>query len=161
MAFPAEAFEVLINRDQTCWVGVSTLFEEKLQQPLPDYALEQLRVRFMHAVTTTHARIPSARAVFQLAYETEIGTALNKIAPIPPDVQEAVVCERRSYLDVDADMKAFSFLINPALEALLKNRTLPSMYVDLLRTHVTAPYAKYRVCGIAAVLCFAAHYLVP
>ena len=161
MTSPAGSFEVLIGRDQTCWAGVSTLFETKLQQPLPDYALEQLRVRFMYAVTTTHGAKASSRAVLQMAYETEVGTALNKIEPIPPDVQAAVVCERRAYLDVDADMKVFNFLVNPALDAVMKVGFLPEMYVGLLRTHMTAPYPKYRMCGIAALLCFSAHYLVP
>jgi len=161
MHSPTEAIEALINRDQTCWAGTPTPFELKLQQPLPRYALEQLRVRFMYAVTTTHGLNASSRAVFQMAYETEIGTALFKLQPITAEIRDPVVCERRSFLDIDSDMKNFSFLINPALDAAAKEGFLPLMYIDLLRTHISQPYPRYRMCGIAALLCFAAHYLVP
>ena len=160
MSTSIQGFALLINRDQTCWAGASSVFELKLQQPLPSYALEQLRTRFMHAVTTTHAPVASARAVFQMAYETEIGTALIKVVDIPQDAQVAVVCERRSYIDIDADMQQFSFLLNPAMEAALALGYLPKEYVALFDTHIRSKYAKYRMCGIAAFLCMTAQYLV-
>lgn len=155
------SFSFDVEQNPVCWTGALTSFENKLLMPLPSYALDQLRVRFMHTLTTTHEAKKNARALAQMAFETEIGAAIGKVVLLEPEVRSSVVCERRRYLDVDADMKLFSFLVSPALEAVRDGKYLPDAYVRLFETHLASPYAKYRMCAIAALLCVSAQIALP
>lgn len=143
-----------------CWDGTLTAFETKLLQPLPIYALEQLRQRFLHAVTSTRDLKKSARATAQMAFETEAGVALAKLIELPPDVFSSVVCERQKFLTIDAEMDNYSFLVAPALDAAAEARFMPDSYVRFFATYINQPYASQRICGIAALLCISAFYLV-
>jgi hypothetical protein len=96
-----------------------------------------------------------------MTFETEIGVALAKLITILPEEKAAIVCEARRYLDIDADMRAFSFLVDAALDALEAAQSLPVSYVNLLRAHFAAPYPRYRVCALAALLCLAVVYQAP
>lgn len=145
--------------DADCWAGTLSPFEQRLLQSLPAYALEQLRTRFIHAVTDPREPAKAARSILQMAFETEIGTALTKLIVIAPDVQKSRICERRRYLEIDQDMRMFKFLWTPALEALNQDNTVPSKYIELLEQHFGAEYPRYRVCALAALLCMAAFYL--
>lgn len=130
--------------------------ELALLQPFTVPALEALRVRFMYNATTDHVPETTARAVVQMAYDTEIRAPLSKTGPIAPGVAAVVLPTRRRFLEIDADMTPYSFLIEPALQALETSGILPPHYVRLVRTFVNAPYPKYRMSGIAAILCFTA-----
>lgn len=144
-----------------CWDGMLTPLEQKILRPLPIYALEQLRVRFLQALTTTRDMKKSARALAQLAYETEIGAAIVKVVPVAPEVGTSVVCERRRYLEIDADMQLFSFIIGPALEAAREEKILPEAYVRLFDNHLHSGYPQYRTCATAALLLIAAQLALP
>ena len=149
-------FSFSVQSNPACWNGALSPFESKLLLPLPSYPLEQLRLRFLYAVTNSYDTVKSARAVAQMAFETEIGAALAKLIELPPEVATSRVCTRRKFLEIDTDMQRFSFLFSPALNAAT---FLPDSYVQLFRWHLSQPYAKYRVCATAALLCMAAHYL--
>lgn len=156
MGFPSN----FIQADLVCWTGSLSTFELRLLRPLPMYALEQLRVRFLHVVTTTQEPVKAARAVLQMAFDTEIKAALAKIITLAPDVLSSRVCERRRFLEIDADMQLFKFLWAPALDAVREREFIPFQYVELLERHYEAAYPRYRVSAIAALLCLAASYLV-
>ena len=133
--------------------------EQTLLQPFADYALESLRTRFLYAVTSDHAPAASARAVAQMAYETELRAPLIKtLAPVP-GVAEEVVATRRRHLEIDSDMATFNFLYEPALSALDALAVLPLIYIRLLRSYLNAPYPNYRMSAVSAILCFAAAVL--
>lgn len=130
--------------------------EQTLLQPFADYALESLRTRFLHAVTSDHVLTSSARAVVQMAYETELRAPLIKtIAPIP-GIAEEIVASRRRHLEIDADMATFAFLYEPAMTAMSALTVLPDSYIRFLRSYLQAPYPRYRMCALSAILCFAA-----
>lgn len=154
-------YDFIIESNPACWAGLLSHFELKLLQPFPIYALEQLRARFLFTVTTTHNLVQAARRTFQMAFETEIGVAIQKVVNILPDQQSSLVCPARRYLEIDGDMAAFSFLYEPALDIIESNGFLPVYYVNLFRTHLKSPYARYRVCALAALLCVSAQYLIP
>lgn len=154
------SFSFTIQADPECWDGSLSLFELRLQQQLPLYALEQLRTRFLHVVTTTGEPTKTARSVLQMAFETEIGATLTKLIVVAPDVFTSRICERRRYLEIDADMRMFQFLWAPALDALREQGSVPLRYVELLERHFDAGYPRYRVAAIAALLCMSASYLV-
>ena len=143
-----------------CWIGAPSAFEEKLLASLPLFPLEQLRRRFIYAATNTHEPVQSARAILQMAFDTEIGVSLEKVISFPPDALTSNVCPRRRFLEIDADLQQFSFLIGPAVAAVESAAFLPQPYVDLLRIHLGSNYARYRVAAVSALLCFAAQYLV-
>jgi hypothetical protein len=147
-------FSFSVRPNPACWTGAPSAFELELVRPLPNLALEALRVRVFAAVTTTRAPAPSARAILQMAFETEIRAALTKLIKVAPDVMAAQVCERRSYLDVDADLRGYAFLLEPALEAL--GSGVPAGYVRLVRRYLGSGYARYRVSATCALLCLAA-----
>ncbi len=136
-----------------CWIGLPSPFEMKLLAPCPTYALEQLRQRFLFAVTTTHDLVQSARAVLQMAFETEVGTILVKQVTLASDVMSSVVCVRRHYIDVDQDMRLQRYLVNPAFDDLAKLPGMPQPYVDFLARYVMSDYPRYRMSAIAGALC--------
>lgn len=153
-------FSFTIEAESLCWSGVGpTSFELRMAKAFSIYALEQLRVRLFHASTTTHDTVKSVRAVFQMAYETEIGAAITKLVRIPPEVVASLVCERRRYLEIDADMKKYYFLIDPAFAAVNSIQMVPTEYLTLLKSHVTSAYARYRVCALSAFVCMSTAYL--
>jgi hypothetical protein len=135
-----------------CWYGPSSALELQLLQPLPSYALEQLRQRFLYALTTSRSPTTSARVLLQMVLDTEISVALLKVVAFPPSTQSVTVCERRHYIDVDSDMRLQSFLVNPALTALATYSKIPTPYVDLLRIYAAADYPRYRMSALASTV---------
>jgi len=128
--------------------------ETKILRPLPDPALEAFRSRVLRAVTLNGASAPAARAVVQMAFETELRAVLTKLIKVAPDLLAATVPERRRFLEVDADLGRYGFLVEPALAAL--SSAVPDSYVRLLRRYLGSRYARYRVSATCAVLCLAA-----
>jgi hypothetical protein len=153
-------FTFTVIADPACWDGTLSAFEEKLIRPLPVYALEQLRARFHHAVTTTRVPKKGARSVLQLAFDTELGAVLAKAIVLAPDVRSSKVCERRRYLDIDTDMQRYKFMWAPALTAAREIATIPTHYVDLIETHLTSAYPRHRVSALATLLCLVAVALI-
>jgi len=139
----------------TCWNGPASTFELRLLKPLPTYALEQLRLRFMFALVSPADQTKAARVAFQMAFETEIKAVLIKMVSLPASVPESVVCERRHFVDIDRDMHAQRFLVGPALDELETTPNMPSPYMDLLRRYASTDYPRYRMCALAAALCLA------
>lgn len=137
----------------TCWTGPSSAFELKLQSPLSAYALEQLRQRFLFALTTDHSGVKSARVLLQMAFETEVGIILVKQLTPPTGLQTADVCERRRYIDVDQDVRLQSYLIAPSLDAFAQTPNVPAAYVDFITRYVASGSPRYRMCALAVMLC--------
>jgi hypothetical protein len=154
------SFSFTVQADPACWTGLLSPFELRLLQPVPLYAVEQLRTRFLHAATTSGEPTKTARSVLQMAFDTEIGVTLSKLITIAPDVRASRVCERRRFLDIDTDMRMFKFLWSPALDALREQGSIPPRYLELLERHFEAGYPRYRIAAIAALLCMVASYLV-
>ena len=138
-----------------CWIGLPTAFEIKLLEPMATYPLEQLRQRFLYTLTTTHAFIKGARVLFQMAFEIDTRSILNKLVQLPLEVIKSKVCERRRFIEIDHEMRLQRYLIGPALESLAEIPTVPVAYVELLRRYAVADYARYRTCALAAALCMA------
>lgn len=132
--------------------------EATLTSPLEDYALEQLRARFIHSVTTTHDAVVGAKVAVQMAFATEIRATLVKLMAPEPSTLAAVFPARRRFLDVDVDLRSNKFLIEPALDS-LSSLLVPEPYVNLLRRYLGSDYPRYRVCAVAATLCLAARQL--
>jgi hypothetical protein len=145
----------------TCWSGPSSAFETRLLKPLPNYALEQLRARFMFSLVAPPDQVKAARVLFQMAFETEIRAVLIKMIELPTSVPESTVCERQRFIDVDKSMQLQRFLIGPALDALETTPGMPAPYMDLIRRYATSDYPRYRICALAASLCLATFLLVP
>lgn len=146
-----------------CWDGSAvSVFEARLRQPLPTYGLESLRQAVLHTLAPD-APVKAARLLLQLSYETELRVVLTKHIDPPPStlVLASRVCERRSFLAMDATLRSLQFLVNPALTELAAVPTIPAPYVDLLRTYVGAAYPRYRVCALTTLLCLATAVLTP
>ena len=135
-------------------------FETKLLTPLPSYALDQLRRRLLFSSTTNHVPADNARAVFQMAFDTEIRTVLSKVVQIPDEVAADIVASRRNFLAVAHDLALYGFLVEPALTELAALPDLPPPYVDLLRRYLQARAPRYRVSAACALLCLAAAFTV-
>lgn len=138
-----------------CWLGPSSAFEIRLLQPLPTYAIEQLRQRFLYTLTTTRDPVKSARVLMQMAFETEVGTILFKQLTPPANLETSVVCERRHYIDVDSDVRLQRYLIDPALDDLRKTPNMPESYVNFIVLYLASNYPRYRMSAIATMLCVA------
>jgi hypothetical protein len=138
-----------------CWIGLPTEFEIKLLQPMATYALEQLRQRFMYTLTYDHNQVKSARVIFQMGFETEIGAALRRLINLPAEILSSKVCGRRRFLEIDQDMALQRYLIGPALEELAQVPDVPVIYVDLFRRYLLSEYPRYRMCALAAAICMA------
>lgn len=129
--------------------------ESALAQPLVPYSIEQLRARFLFSVVSNRDPADAVIVVAQMAFDTEIGVILTKVITPSPSVPGTVVTSRRRFLDVDKDLRANRFLIEPALDD-LASLNLPEPYIGLLRRHLASDYPRYRVCATAATLSFAA-----
>lgn len=138
-----------------CWIGLPSPFEMRLQNPLPMYAIDQLRLRLLFAVTDNHDITKGARALLQMACETELKTVLVKVMTLATDVLPSNVCGRRKYVEVDADLRQHSYLVAPAIDELKTLPTLPRQYVDLVTRYLESHYPKYRVSALAATVCLA------
>lgn len=145
----------------SCYSSAVSTFETKLITPLPSYALEQLRQRFLFTITTTATPNKSARALLQMAFETEVGEILVKMMTPPAGFAESNVCERRRFIDIDKAMQLHGYLLGPALAELQNTPGIPPSYMDFLRRYAIAQYPRYRMCTIAVVLCLAAILLIP
>lgn len=139
----------------TCWNGPASSFETRLLQPLPTYAIEQLRQRFLFTLTTTHDQVKGARVLMQMAFETEVGTILTKQLTPPAGLATSTVCERRPYLDIDSDVHSQRYLIDPALDDLRSTPNMPESYVDFITLYLASDYPRYRMSAIATMLCVA------
>lgn len=131
-----------------------TSLDVLLVRPLSDYALEQLRRRFLHSVTTTRDVATGASVAVQMAHGTEVRAVLAKLGAPAPGLLTTLIPSRRRFLDVDADLQATRFLLEPALDGLTP--AVPLGYVSLFRRHLASDYPRYRVCAVAALLCAAA-----
>ena len=137
----------------TCWNGPSSDFETALQAPFSNYALEQLRQRFLFTLVSDRSPVKAARVVLQMVMETEVGVILPKLVTLPAGVLESNVCERRRYVDIDQDMHLQRFLIAPALDALAANPKAPVPYVDFIGRYVASGFPRYRMSALAVALC--------
>lgn len=132
-----------------------TALEAALGRPLASYGIEQLRTRFLFSVVDSRSAVEGAVVAAQMAFETEIGVILTKMTVPSPSVPGIVVASRRRFLDVDFDLRANRFLIEPALNDLL-GFGAPVPYIGFLQRHLSGDYPRYRVCATAAVLSLAA-----
>lgn len=132
-----------------------TALEIILERPLAPYGIEQLRTRFLFSVVDSRSMRDGAVVAAQMAFETEIGVILTKMTAPSPSVPGTVVASRRRFLDIDLNLRANRFLIEPALDDLL-GLGAPEPYVGLLRRHLSGDYPRYRVCAAAALLSLAA-----
>lgn len=146
----------LIHDANGCWNGASSPFETTLLQPLPNYAIEQLRLRLLHVLTDTHDLVKSARVLLQMSLETELRVVLVKVMQLTSDVMISNVCGRRRYPEVDADMRQHSYLVAPAVDELKTLPMVPRQYVDLVTRYLGSHYPKYRVSAMATTVCLAA-----
>ena len=129
--------------------------EVALARVLGPYGIEQLRTRFLFSVVDSRNVSDGVLVAAQMALETEIGVILTKVIAPSPSVRGTVITSRRRFLDVDNDLRANRFLIEPALDD-LSGLGAPDPYVGLLRRHLAGDYPRYRVCATAAVLSLAA-----
>lgn len=139
-----------------CWIGLPSQFERRLQDTLPSYAIDQLRLRLLFAVVDGHDLTKGARALLQMACETELRAVLVKVMTLTTDVLVSNVCERRKYVEIDADMRAHGYLVAPAIEELKELPAIPRPYVDLVSRYLDSHYPKYRVSALATTVCLAA-----
>jgi len=135
-----------------------TPLETALATSFSDEALEALRARFLYAVTSDHIVAASVRAAVQMAYETELSAALSKRIALYPGIADELVATRRKFLAIDQDMASFRFLSAPALTAALTLDILPGSYMRFLEGYIQAPDPRYRMCGLAVLLCYAAAF---
>jgi hypothetical protein len=150
------AFDTMGDGD--CWAGSLTAFEATLNQTLPLRNLDLLRSRLLYASTTSKAPTVAARSVVQMAFDTEIGIVLDRLVVLAEEIFTSRVCERRKYIDIDADIQPFNFLVDAALDELEADQRIPEPYLRLYRQHVKGPYPRYRVCGLSALMCLASYY---
>lgn len=140
-----------------CWIGIPTPIETKLATPFNSPVLELLRATFIRSVVSVPDAAQGARAILQMSFETEVGTILVKLVDLVPGVLSSTVCPRRHFLDVDLAVRANRHLLEPALAALGGLASpVPDVYVQFIRRHLAADYARYRVCAVAALLVLAA-----
>lgn len=132
-----------------------TPLETALLKPLAPYVIEQLRTRFLFSVVSNRNPTEGAIVASQMAYETEIGVVLTKVITPSPSVPGRVITSRRRFLDVDNDLRANKFLIEPALDD-FQGLGTPEPYVGLIRRHLGSNYSRHRMCAVAALLSFAA-----
>lgn len=150
------SFDTLADED--CWHGALTAFESLLGQTLPLPQVDLLRTRVLYAATTTKEINASVRAVVQMAFETEIKVVLQRLTVIANEVFTSRVCERRRFIEIDSELKSFRFVIEAALAELQDSGRIPLPYLQLYQRYIYSKQPRYRVCGLAALVCLVAYY---
>lgn len=138
-----------------CWIGTPSDFEASLLLPFDTYALEQLRLRFLYTLTTTHNSVKGARVLLQMSFETEVGTILTKMIETPADLFSYKICERRRFIPVDQDMHLQRYLIGPGLRDVEQIPGMPASYMEFLTRYLVSDYPRYRMSAIATAICVA------
>lgn len=152
-----QTYVFTVQTNPACWDGSApTAFESVLQSPFTTPALEQLRALLLQYATTELNATQAARAVLQMAFETEISSVISDYVPITDEVKQSLVCPRRKYLDVDKDLNRTSFLYSASLNALQAAGVLPDEYLRLFGRHIGNNQPKYRVSALCALICYAA-----
>jgi hypothetical protein len=149
-------YDVLADPD--CWEGALTSFEMLLCKPLPGPNADAFRLRFLHTLTSTRATNEAARVLVQMSCDTEIGVITQKLITFADSIFTSQVCSRRKYIDIDADMQQYGFLVDAAVAELTNTQVIPLPYLQLYQLHMQSPQPRYRVCAMASLLCLATYY---
>jgi hypothetical protein len=147
------SFTTSVNSD--CWDSTITSFEELILLPFLSPDLEELRALLLQYTITPYTDNQAARAVMQMAHETELTNIIQEFAPITDEIKNAKLCHRNKYLDIDLSLRSKNYLFDKALTTLVTHKLMPDSYRKLFQIHSKSAYPKYRIATVCAIICYA------
>lgn len=152
-----QTYTFTIQANTACWDGSTpTEFEDVLLLPFTTPDLERLRTLLLQFAVSELNQVKAARAVLQMAFETEIAAVISDYVPITDAVKQSLVCPRRKFLDIDKDLNQSRRIYSTSLDALKVAGVLPDEYLRLFSRHIDNNQPKYRVSALCALVCYAA-----
>lgn len=89
----------------------------------------------------------AVRALYQIAYETELQTVLNPYELRDPDAMAVRVLEKRAVLELDALLGTFASRVEAGLAALFTHGALPPNYKNTFADYRDSMLYVYRVAA--------------
>lgn len=138
-----------------CWDSDLTDFEEAILLPFVSKDLEELRALLCKYSTSPYAGNKAARAILQMAHETELSNIIEEYAPITDAIINSNLCNRNRYLDIDKSLRTKNYLYASVMDTLALHGVMPLPYKNLFLRHLNSDYPKYRIAAVSAVICYA------
>jgi hypothetical protein len=155
-----DTWSFTIRENPICYIGNNPLpIETDIQSPLSTFLyLEQLRTLLFNtvlknaSVSITNRENKAARAIYQLAFSTELSTVLNLFDLRNEAALRTTVCEKQTGLAVD---KALTARYNDLKKVIASFKTLgaiPDSYITNFYDYLDSSLYSYRVSLAANLL---------
>lgn len=156
-------FSFTVRADPLCYTGAEPLTPETwILRPMTRFLdLEPLRMLLVqHVLDDAAFQIGNrdqvaARALYQLAYDTEISAVLNPYMRPDTRALATTVCQKRSTLELAGLLESYQNRLAAGLDALIVHGALPREYRANLADYQDSLLYTYRV-AVAVVAVFLA-----
>lgn len=158
-----DSWYFVIKNDEICYSGLDVLpIETALQTPFLTFLeMENLRnLMFGYVIrpqtlSVTNQGNKAARAIYQLAFATELSTIQNKYNLRNEDALTVRVCEKQSALRIDAQLQRYRPKIDASLAELRLLNAFSDEYIRAFQDYADSSLYLYRVSLVANMLLFA------
>lgn len=161
-AHSTSTWSFTVERDTTCYDGAGILPPEQwVLEPMLDLLeLEPLRRYLLEIVLRAEVvpgevsrRAIAARALYQMAFDTEVSSVLNPYFFPDAPALAVPVCQKRSTLEIAQLLEGYEGRITRAIQQLTDRNVLPRTYRTALADYADSMLYTYRVSA-ACVLVF-------
>lgn len=161
-----DTWEFTVRVDPTCYTGLTPLsIELSLRDPYTLFlALEPLRelmfnnVLRIQSTSTDQTVNKAARAIYQLAYATELSTLQNPYGTLDSAALTTKVCEKQTVISVDLALSKQRIDIVNAIGSFKTLGVLDEAYSKIFHDYLDSSLYLYRVSLVANMLLFAKSY---
>lgn len=146
-----------IKNNLACWDGTLSTFETSLLNPITfSSPVELFKSKLMQFSIAPFKTKQAARAILQMATETELFSVLAEYIFVSEDIKKSNICERRKYLPIDKDILKYKHEYIVTLQTLLDVGYLSKEYYDLFEVHLNSNNAHHRVSSMCVLMCYSA-----
>lgn len=161
--YVSDTWYFTVRNDPTCYTGLTPLpVETALTTPYVKFlSMEPLRqFMFNHVLKdqTAQASAKAARAIYQLAYATELSALQNSFDLVNKNALATRVCEKQSPLIIDRALEKQRDNTTTAIRDLKNSGVLDEAYSHVFHDYLDSTLYIYRVSLVANMVLFAKNY---
>lgn len=151
-----------VMQDSAVFTGASLApIEQALLAPMDRFLdVEPLRLLLLRyalrdGISASNRDALAVRALYQMAYDTEVSSILNAYITPDPRVLASIIAQKRKSIEIDAVLQQNRRMIDIAIDNLFREQVLPREYRDNLVDYSESLLYPYRVSMAAAIVLFA------